>query len=73
MLKAASQGNMCEKLTQPGPIPDKVVILVFVTKALFVAGQKSGLSARGTSASFPEYHWMFSAQTCSVQLAGPNP
>jgi len=30
------------------PIPDKVVILVFVTKALFVAGQKSGLSARGT-------------------------
>jgi hypothetical protein len=29
--------------------------------------QKSGLSARGTAASFPEYQWMFSAQTASAQ------
>ena len=35
--------------------------------------QKSGLAARGTSASFPGYHWVFSAQTCSTQSAGPNP
>jgi hypothetical protein len=29
--------------------------------------QKSGLSARGTAASFPEYQWIFSAQTASAQ------
>ena len=39
----------------------------------FLATQKSGLSARGTSASFPGYHWMFSAQACSAQAAGPPP
>ena len=33
-------------------------------------GQKSGLSARGTSASFPEYHWMFSAQASSSHSFG---
>ena len=38
-----------------------------------LAPQKSGLSARGTSASFPGYHWMFSAQACSAQSAGPLP
>ena len=38
-----------------------------------LVGQKSDLSARGTSASFPEYHWMFSAQASSSQSAGPLP
>jgi hypothetical protein len=33
-------------------------------------GQKSGLFARGTSASFPEYHWVFSAQACSSHSLG---
>ena len=36
------------------------------------ADQKSGLSARGTSASFPGYHWMFSAQACSDQSAAAS-
>jgi hypothetical protein len=27
--------------------------------------QKSGVSALGTSAYLPEYHWVFSAQACS--------
>jgi hypothetical protein len=35
-----------------------------------LAPQKSGLAARGTSASFPEYHWMFSAQACSSHSLG---
>ncbi len=39
----------------------------------FLAPQKSGLSARGTSAAFPEYHWMFSAQASSAQSAAPLP
>src|ERR1700746_200653 len=34
------------------------------------AVQKSGLAARGISASLPEYHWMFSAQTISGQPSG---
>ncbi len=38
----------------------------------FPLRQKSGLSARGTAASFPEYHWMFSAQTASAQ-SRPRP
>jgi hypothetical protein len=38
-----------------------------------LAPQKSGLSARGTAASFPEYHWMFSAQTASAQSPRPRP
>src|SRR6516162_7707387 len=36
----------------------------------FLAAQKSGLSARGTSASFPEYHWMFSEQASSCHSFG---
>jgi hypothetical protein len=39
----------------------------------FLTTQKSGLAARGTSASFPGYHWMFSAQASSAQSAGPPP
>jgi hypothetical protein len=39
----------------------------------FSRPQKSGLSARGTSASFPEYHWMFSAQASSAQSVGSFP
>jgi hypothetical protein len=35
--------------------------------------QKSGLSARGTAASFPEYHRTFSAQTASAQAPRPRP
>ena len=35
--------------------------------------QKSGLSARGTSAAFPEYHWMFSVQIFSGRLPEPRP
>jgi hypothetical protein len=41
--------------------------------ALIFAAQKSGLSARGTAASFPEYHLVFSAQTDSTQSPRPRP
>jgi hypothetical protein len=47
-----------------------IVQASFVT---FIAAQKSGLSARGTAASCPEYHMMFSAQTASVQSPRPRP
>jgi hypothetical protein len=33
----------------------------------FIDAQKSGWSARGTAASLPEYHLVFSAQTDSTQ------
>jgi hypothetical protein len=35
--------------------------------------QKSRLSACGTSAFFPGYHWMFSAHACSNQVVGSLP
>jgi hypothetical protein len=34
--------------------------------------QKSGLAAIGTSAYFPEYHWVFSAQACSSHSPMPR-
>src|SRR3984893_9303137 len=43
------------------------------TTAPFIAAQKSGLFARGTAASCPEYHMMFSAQTASAQSPRPRP
>jgi hypothetical protein len=41
--------------------------------AKIVAAQKSGLFARGTAASCPEYHIMFSAQTASAQSPRERP
>jgi hypothetical protein len=38
-----------------------------------IDGQKSGWSARGIAASFPEYHLVFSAQTDSTQSPRPRP
>ena len=38
-----------------------------------IAAQKSGLFARGTAASRPEYHIMFSAQTASAQSPRERP
>jgi hypothetical protein len=38
-----------------------------------IAAQKSGLFARGTAASCPEYHIMFSAQTASAQSPRERP
>jgi len=38
--------------------------------ALISRRQKSDLSARGTSASCPGYHWVFSAQACSSHGLG---
>src|SRR5215470_17205227 len=43
--------------------------LKVIHSVLLIAPQKSGLSARGTSEFFPEYHWMFSAQITSVHGA----
>jgi selenocysteine lyase/cysteine desulfurase len=37
-----------------------------------IRSQKSGLAARGTSAVFPEYHCMFSAQTISGKPSGSS-
>jgi hypothetical protein len=36
---------------------------------IVVPAQKSGLSGCGTAEFFPEYHWMFSAQTTSLHGA----
>ena len=42
----------------------------YKSPSTFPAPQKSGLFARGTSASCPGYHWMFSAQACSSHSLG---
>jgi hypothetical protein len=61
--EASGHGSDFDLVGTPLPILPSTVL----------APQKSALSASGTSASCPGYHWMFSAQASSSQLTGPPP